>query len=274
MAKWCGDDCDTGGEGAWVGGDTPYCGADVPWSDPDIAWCADDGAWLEDAVEGIEIYVISGSGECTTLYGLKGGELTKYPVVNIEQRIGGVWTALSPKDFLTNKDDYIELGNLCLDLFAYRGTNECDSIVEASIDLCASCGGADISGTTTVGRGGVYQYTITGDAGAVTWAAYGVGASIDQTGLLTVAAWACGTIIIRAVSNCCGTLERRTRVVDSGYWDTVNRIIICEGNSVIPSESCILAAYRYTNWQGSACVNPCLLGPCGKVVRDTWVCPP
>ena len=98
----------------------------------------------------------------------------------------------------------------------------------------------------------------------------GVGASIDQDGLLTTDGTACGTLVV--TNTICG--DRELRVTDGGYFDLGQSETYCAGSTILPSSVCISGGWRYTGWVGSqSCSAPCGSLGGGKIVRVPWVCP-
>lgn len=66
-------------------------------------------------------------------------------------------------------------------------------------------------------------WTLNNSLGTVTWGITGIGASIDQNGVVTTTGAACGTLTITATDSCCGVYTQQVRVTDGGTWVEVSR---------------------------------------------------
>lgn len=110
----------------------------------------------------------------------------------------------------------------------------CGGQVKAT-DLCGNEETKDLPGLTTptgtltcssppcdeVVKSTTKQYTYTAcdcASGGVTWSVSGTGASIDQNGLLTTTASACGTLTIMVTQPGCQPATQQVRVTDGGTW--------------------------------------------------------
>lgn len=92
-----------------------------------------------------------------------------------------------------------------------------------SLTIVDEGGGA---ATDTILRNGSNDYKTTGNCcEAITWSASGTGASITQSGVLTAGATACGSLLVTATCQVCGTSDTQyVRVTDvgAGQWVEVS----------------------------------------------------
>lgn len=98
------------------------------------------------------------------------------------------------------------------------------SAVEECRSRCGDCDGAPdlaISGSDAVTAPGGYQYTASGGLQPHTWEVSGTGASIDDSGYLTLAANACGSFTVTVRDSCGATAEFIGRVTNHGQWVSV-----------------------------------------------------
>ena len=99
------------------------------------------------------------------------------------------------------------------------GGCDCDGSEPCVSNCCFTTDAGEIDETTTsttkqfnCGAGGV-------------WSVVGVGASIDQTGLLTTDGTACGTLTV--TNTICG--DQEVRVTDSGVWNLDSDVFTTDG---------------------------------------------
>ncbi len=88
-----------------------------------------------------------------------------------------------------------------------------------------------ISGADSIGLSDTEQYTTDQTTGVATWSiSGGSGATIDQDGLVTTDANACGTATI-TYEDCCGTATKEVRLGDAttSYWHQISS----EGNDTV-----------------------------------------
>jgi hypothetical protein len=159
--------------------------------------------------------------------------------------------------FIAIDDCGFAAGNLSID--------GCPGIVCDTLPTltCASAPCDEVNASTTK------QYNLLGAKGVPFWSVSGTDATIDQTGLLTTGASACGMLTI-SVEDCCGLQTQTVRVLDNSFWG--NDTLICDGSTGLPEQSCIIGKYKYRNWQGATCTTPCFGGIKGKVRRQEWLC--
>ena len=61
-------------------------------------------------------------------------------------------------------------------------------------------------------------WVLNNSLGNIFWEVSGTGASINQSGIVTTTAAACGTLTITATDSCCGVYTQQVRVTDAGTW--------------------------------------------------------
>jgi hypothetical protein len=90
-------------------------------------------------------------------------------------------------------------------------------------DDCGDCTTADpvvVSGSDAVTSSSSTQYTASGGIGPYTWSVSGTGATIDETGLVTLDETACGGFTVTATDTCGVSDTQDARVTDNGHWVT------------------------------------------------------
>lgn len=85
-------------------------------------------------------------------------------------------------------------------------------------DQCKSAKGITVAGQEAVTAPGAYQYVQSGGIGTITWSVSGQGATIDQSGLVTLSAGACGSFTVKANDECNQLGTKSCRVTNNGYW--------------------------------------------------------
>lgn len=75
-----------------------------------------------------------------------------------------------------------------------------------------------LSGSDAVTKPGGYQYAMVDPVGPVEWSVSGTGASIDQTGYVTLEASACGAITVTGIDACGREASADVRVTNAGQW--------------------------------------------------------
>lgn len=128
---------------------------------------------------------------------------------------------------------------------------------------CDECVGIDcdlpvLSGPTLIGLSTTGQFTLSDPQGDVSWGiSGGGGATIDQNGLVTTDANACGTATVTATDSCCGDFTQDVRLGDAttSQWSnissesgTLNQGATCTGicnNSGSGNQDCVIGALRY-----------------------------
>lgn len=86
---------------------------------------------------------------------------------------------------------------------------------------CVNAGNLSVFGPDALTAPGGYQYYTKGGLAPFTWEASGAGATIDETGYLTLETDACGKITI-TVTDACGVVASMTaRVTNAGEWGPV-----------------------------------------------------
>jgi hypothetical protein len=101
-------------------------------------------------------------------------------------------------------------------------------------DDCGDCTTADpvvVYGSDAVTSNSSIQYTASGGIGPYTWAVSGTGATIDETGLVTLDETACGGITVTATDTCGLFDTQDVRVTDSGHW-------VASGDCLLSWEHC------------------------------------
>ena len=86
---------------------------------------------------------------------------------------------------------------------------------------CADCADVDcglpsITGGDTTTTSNTLQMGLSNAQGSVSWAVSGTDVTIDQTGLVTTGASACGTFTVTATDSCCGDFTQEVRVTNNG----------------------------------------------------------
>lgn len=119
----------------------------------------------------------------------------------------------------------------------------------------ADCELPSITGGDTTTTSSTLQMGLTNPQGTVTWAVSGTDVSIDQSGLVTTGASACGSFTVTATDSCCGNFTQEVRVTDSGYWDIIDT---CNATgSLENTHNCIIGIYKYVVWTFWSCDAPC-----------------
>lgn len=125
-----------------------------------------------------------------------------------------------------------------------------DQLKTAALEECRSrCGDCEnaqdltVSGSDAVTSPGGYQYSAAGGLQPYTWEVTGTGASIDDSGYLTLDASGCGAFTITATDSCGITAELTGRVTNHGHWvlsagdtDCAFSTIACAQCGADPSE--------------------------------------
>ena len=125
---------------------------------------------------------------------------------------------------------------------------------------------------------------LTDPQGTVTWAVSGTDVAIDQTGLVTTGASACGTFTVTATDSCCGNFDQDVRVTDSGQWVNISvEDGTADGWCTAQDESCDRYASSLTRtcvidglqYRGQfKCIHPdCLNATCvpnGPEIPSCW----
>lgn len=100
-----------------------------------------------------------------------------------------------------------------------------DQLRTAALEECRSrCGDCDgapdltISGSDAVTRPGGYQYSASGGLQPYTWNVSGTGASIDDSGFLTLDESACGSFTVTVTDSCGMSASIDARVTNAGSW--------------------------------------------------------
>ena len=145
----------------------------------------------------------------------------------------------------------------------------CGRILRAT-DLCGNERTKDvpaelvvgISGSNTIVKSSSQQYTASCACGVGTiWSISGIGAIIDQTGLVTTDATACGMLSVSASIPGCGATGKTVRVTDGGVWSSIfscggpdtTGCIICNSAKCSHGTGLIIEDKRYK--QDRACLS-------------------
>jgi hypothetical protein len=170
-------------------------------------------------------------------------------------------------------------------------TRTAEAMAECQDD-CGDCTTADpvvVSGSDAITSSSSTQYTASGGIGPYTWDVSGEGATIDETGRVTLGEDACGGFTVTATDTCGTSDSLSARVTDRGMWGPES--VICEPPttwdcSTWGGSDCIIEATYHNitcSWyfppgKCDACrdvSSPCL--PCDGVmeryIKQEWTCP-
>jgi len=96
---------------------------------------------------------------------------------------------------------------------------DCNTEASKNVSVSDTCGTLTISGSDTTVKSSTRQYTMNGCCGEQKWSVSGAGASISSAGFLTTTSSACGSLLVTATCEGCGTsATQEVRVTDAGTW--------------------------------------------------------
>lgn len=135
---------------------------------------------------------------------------------------------------------------------------------------CANASTLELTGSDAVTAPGAYQYEASGGLQPYTWEVSGTGASIDEDGLVTLAAGACGAYTVTCTDTCGASASIDARITNNGTWGPVETFYEsqsgngCLGGSVYIywKDDVIDGKYKYFDgYQGYRC---CQCGTCNE----------
>jgi hypothetical protein len=88
----------------------------------------------------------------------------------------------------------------------------------AQCDACRSVTAITLSGSETVTKPGGYQYTAEGGGFQLTWTISGTGATINQSGYVTLSSEACGSYTVTVTDECGYNDSMGVRITNAGSW--------------------------------------------------------
>jgi hypothetical protein len=156
---------------------------------------------------------------------------------------------------------------------------------EALTDCRKQCGDCEtaeplsLSGPPSVTKPGSYQYSATGGLGDKTWSVSGTGATIDESGMVSLSEEACGSFTVSVTDKCGRTASSACMVSNNGHWvsqgrscsawDGDNWMGSCQSGNMLYSlggfssnQSCVAVGCNVANPDGThdhckCCQNPC-----------------
>lgn len=180
--------------------------------------------------------------------------------------------------------------NACDDCGCSSGTiwledcsGDCDLCVDVDCELPTLTGGDTTTTSNTL------QMGLSDAQGDVSWAVSGVDVTIDQTGLVTTGASACGTFTVTATDSCCGDFTQEVRVTNNGTLVQLGPSCTADEGYKTGGPDCqewvggTRTQYWYCVGSSEGCEPHCGNAPCAGdpsitfvkwTERQSWECPP